>query len=235
MRCPGAQEAQPQNTAVPAVDLGGAIPTYDLELDLYSRGYRLVAGIDEAGRGPLAGPVVAASVVLPVWAGFRPALTPWLSLVDDSKKLTPLQREKALAYIEAHAIGIGVGMAHPQEIDSAGIGEATRRAMLRAVEDLPVGPSHLLIDYVQLPECGIPFKSLPRGDSLSYSIAAASIVAKVTRDRLMEKADHEYPGYGFAAHKGYGTRRHLDMLAARGPCPIHRRSFRPLADLCIDF
>ena len=233
MRCPGAQEAQPQNTAVPAVDRGGAIPTYDLELDLYSRGFHEIAGIDEAGRGPLAGPVVAASVVLPVGAGLKPAPTSWLSLVDDSKKLTPLQREKALAYIEAHATGIGIGMATPEEIDSMGIGEATRWAMRRAVESLPVSPSHLLIDYVPLPECGIPFRSFPHGDSLSYSIASASIVAKVTRDRLMEKADHEFPGYGFAAHKGYATRRHLDLLTMLGPCPLHRRSFKPLADLCI--
>jgi ribonuclease HII len=208
-----------------------------LELDLYSRGFHEIAGIDEAGRGPLAGPVVAASVILPivVGPGFKPAPTSWLSLVDDSKKLTPLQREKALAYIEAHAIGMGIGMATPEEIDSMGIGEATRRAMLRAVEDLPVGPSHLLIDYVQLPECGIPFKSLPRGDSLSYSIAAASIVAKVTRDRLMEVEDRKYPDYGFASHKGYGTRRHLDMLALLGPCFIHRRSFKPVADVRLSF
>ena len=119
-------------------------------------------------------------------------------------------------------------MASPEEIDSVGIAVATRYAMRRAVEGLPNKPSYLLIDFVKLPECGIPFHSMIRGDSLSYSIAAASIVAKVTRDDLMEEADTIYPGYGFARHKGYATSQHLQMLSLKGPSPIHRRSFSPV-------
>lgn len=200
------------------------MPTLDLEMGLHRRGYSLIAGIDEAGRGPLAGPVVAAAVMLPL----PQSETDWLSLVDDSKVLTPLQRQRALVIIEANATAIGVGMATPNEIDSMGIGEATKRAMLQAVNSLPLRPSYLLIDFVKLPECTIPFHSFAHGDSISYSIAAASIVAKVTRDRLMEEADNRYPGYGFSRHKGYPTAQHRHLLALKGPCPIHRRSFRPL-------
>ena len=208
------------------------MPTFDLELELQRQGFPFVAGVDEAGRGPLAGPVAAAAVVLsPECPG-----SDWLHFVDDSKALTPLQRRKALEHIETHAIAIGLGMATPQEIDSEGIGTATRAAMLRAIDNLHsprdtgevVRPSHLLIDFVKLPECGIPFLAMARGDSLSYSIAAASIVAKVTRDRLMDEADAMYPGYGFAQHKGYPTPHHLRQLGTLGPSPIHRRSFGPL-------
>ncbi len=213
------------------------MPTFDLELQLQRQGFPVVAGVDEAGRGPLAGPVAAAAVVLtPEAAG-----STWLRLVDDSKALTPLQRQKALEHIETHAIAIGLGMATHQEIDSQGIGSATRTAMLRAIDNLRsrrdaeevVRPSYLLIDFVKLPECGVPFLAMARGDSLSYSIAAASIVAKVTRDRLMDEADAMYPGYGFAQHKGYPTPHHLTRLGALGPSPIHRRSFSPVRDLCI--
>ena len=214
------------------------MPTFDLELELQRQGFPIVAGMDEAGRGPLAGPVAAAAVVLPPEDAAGSA---WLCLVDDSKALTPLQRRKALEHIEAHAIAIGLGMATHQEIDSQGIGSATRTAMLRAIDNLRsrhdteevVRPSHLLIDFVKLPECGIPFLAMARGDSLSYSIAAASIVAKVARDRLMEEADAMYPGYGFSQHKGYPTPHHLRQLGLLGPSPIHRRSFSPLRDLCI--
>ena len=206
------------------------MPTLDLELRLQRHGFSLVAGVDEAGRGPLAGPVAAAAVVLPPPSPStgRPFLPQWLDLVDDSKKLTPVQRQRALEYIEAYATAIGVGMSTPQEIDSQGIGEATRCAMKRAIDSLTCRPSYLLIDYVKLPACGIPFQALIRGDSLSYSIAAASIVAKVTRDRMMEETDASYPGYDFSRHKGYATRQHLDRLALLGPSPIHRRSFGPL-------
>ena len=206
------------------------MPTFDLERGLQREGFSLVAGVDEAGRGPLAGPVMAAAVILP--QGFissdECAHLSWLSLVDDSKKLTPLQRKRALRHIQRQAIAIGVGAAEAAEIDSRGIAEATRRAMSRAIDALPLGPSYLLIDFVQLPECGIPFHAMAHGDSLCYSIAAASIVAKVTRDRLMMEADALYPGYGFSRHKGYGTRYHLRQLSLKGPSPIHRRSFRPL-------
>jgi ribonuclease HII len=208
------------------------LPTFDLELELQRQGFSLVAGVDEVGRGPLAGPVVAAAVVLPP----EDPGSDWLLLVDDSKALTPLRRRKALNHIEARATAIGLGMATHREIDFQGIGNATRSAMLRAVDNLRsqrdadevIRPSHLLIDFVKLPECGIPFLAMARGDSLSYSIAAASIVAKVTRDRLMEEAEAMYPGYGFSQHKGYPTPHHLRRLGLLGPSPIHRHSFSPL-------
>ena len=205
------------------------MPSFDLERRVMPQGLSLVAGVDEAGRGPLAGPVVAAAVIFPTTIlEFQGEPTDhWIRLVDDSKKLTPLQRQRALEHIEAHAV-IGVGAATPQEIDSSGIAKATRWAMGRAIDALPLRPSYLLIDFVKLPECGIPFDAMVEGDSLSYSIAAASIVAKVTRDRLMDEADCTYPGYGFSRHKGYGTPQHLRLLAHRGPSPIHRRSFAPL-------
>ena len=199
-------------------------PTFDLETRFQHQGFSLVAGVDEVGRGPLAGPVLAAAVILP---SERPP-PPWLSLVDDSKVLTPIQRQRALEQIKTYATAIGVGMATPQEIDSNGIGEAARWAMRRAIDNLPLRPSYLLIDFVRLPEPGIPFHALAHGDSLCYSIAAASIVAKVTRDRMMEDADTVYPGYGFSRHKGYPTPQHLSLLALRGPSPIHRLSFSPL-------
>ena len=207
------------------------MPTFELEADLNGRGFSLVAGVDEAGRGPLAGPVVAAAVIFPPELFSRPdgSLPWWIGLVDDSKALTPAQRERALESIEAHS-STGLGMATPDEIDSLGIAEANRLAMVRALEDLRTRPTYVLIDYMKLPECGIPFNALPHGDSLSYSIAAASIVAKVTRDKLMVEADAVYPGYGFARHKGYPTALHLRTLAERGPCRIHRRSFGPVRD-----
>ena len=205
------------------------MPTFDLEMGLLRQGFFSVAGVDEAGRGPLAGPVMAAAVILaPRLALPEEAPPPWLDLVDDSKKLTPIQRRRALASIEANAAAIGLGTATPKEIDAAGIAEATRWAMRRAIDSLPLKPSYLLIDFVKLPECCIPFHALAHGDSLSYSIAAASIVAKVTRDRLMESEDAVYPGYGFSHHKGYATSQHLNLLALHGPTPIHRRSFSPL-------
>ena len=172
--------------------------------------------MDEAGRGPLAGPVAAAAVVLPPPSPStgRPFLPQWLDLVDDSKKLTPVQRQRALEYIEAYATAIGVGMSTPQEIDSQGIGEATRCAMKRAIDSLTCRPSYLLIDYVKLPACGIPFQALIRGDSLSYSIAAASIVAKVTRDRMMEEADALIPRLRLLPAQGL---RYAPTFGSAGP------------------
>ena len=200
------------------------MPTFDLELALQRQGFSLVAGIDEVGRGPLAGPVVSAAVILPP---MRPESS-WLSLVNDSKALTPVQRRNALKQIEDHATGIGLGMATAEEIDSEGIVRATKWSMRRAVGNLATRPSCLLIDFVQLPECGMPFYSLAHGDRLSFSIAAASIVAKVSRDRLMEEMDGAYPGYGFSRHKGYPTPQHLRQLALLGPSPMHRFSFHPV-------
>ena len=205
------------------------MPSFDLEKGLRDQGYDVIAGVDEVGRGPLAGPVVAAAVVFPVREILDASDSPpWLEGIDDSKALTARQRLEAVQHIRAHSTAIGLGMASPGEIDAHGISEATAWAMRRAVSDLPVRPSYILVDFVRVLDCGIPFRAEVRGDSASYSIAAASIVAKVNRDLIMERADALYPGYGFASHKGYATARHLEALAHRGPCPIHRRSFSPM-------
>ena len=203
------------------------MPNLSLELRLREEGYHVVAGVDEAGRGPLAGPVMAAAVILP------PDLNgsePWLELLDDSKVLTPTQRERAVDAVQRYGLAIGVGHATHEEIDLMGIGQATIAAMMRAVEDLPLRPAHLLLDYVPLKECPLPFQSVVRGDSISYSIAAASNVAKVTRDQLMREADDLYPGYAFAQNKGYPTAQHRARLRELGPCNIHRRSFAPVRE-----
>jgi ribonuclease HII len=201
------------------------MPDLSLERRLHQAGVSLVAGVDEAGRGPLAGPVAAAAVILP--AGLSGA-EPWLAAVDDSKRLSAAQRERAIGLVREHALAVAVALVGPQEIDRVGIGRATLQAMLQAVADLPISPQHLLLDYVPLRECHLPFNAIVRGDSLSYSIAAASIVAKVTRDHWMLQADARYPGYAFARHKGYPTAQHLSCLRELGPCPIHRRSFAPV-------
>jgi ribonuclease HII len=183
-----------------------------------------VAGFDEAGRGPLAGPVVAAAVILPPESCYPVALR-------DSKQLTPARREAAFEFLQdLPGSAIGVGIVGPEEIDRINILKATRKAMFCALNDLPVTPAALLIDALFLPGTDIPQRSLIRGEEASVSIAAASIIAKVTRDRIMVEADRLYPAYGFARHKGYGTRLHLAALAERGPTPIHRRSFRPVRE-----
>lgn len=202
------------------------LPSREEELELFAQGYRLVAGVDEAGRGPLAGPVVAGAVILP--PGLEDSR---LAQVRDSKLLTFAMRERLYPLIRRYAQSVGAGIALPQEIDSWGIVKATRRAMSRAIAQLQPTPQFLLIDAVPLPEAGIPYKAIIHGDALCLSIAAASIIAKVTRDRLMETLDAEYPGYGFARHKGYPTREHLALLWERGPCPIHRRAFAPVKRL----
>lgn len=192
-------------------------------------GCRRVAGIDEAGRGPWAGPVCAAAVVLPL--GDR-GLRECLSGVRDSKLLSPAQRTDALSRIVDVAESIGLGWALSAEVDAAGIVVATQRAMARALARLRGGAEGLLIDFVSLPECDLPQRSLAKADARCLSVAAASIVAKVARDRLMARLDRAYPGYGFAAHKGYGTPMHAHSLASLGPCPIHRMSWEPLRRLC---
>ncbi len=206
------------------------MPNFDLEAIFRGQGYGVIAGLDEVGKGPLAGPVVAASVVFPVHQLLDSVDSPpsWLEGIDDSKALTPLQRLDAVERIREHSTAIGLGIASAREIDLYGISQATVWAMSRAVEDLAVKPSYILVDFVRVLDCGIPFHAEVRGDSASYSIAAASIVAKVNRDLIMERADALYPGYGFASHKGYATARHMRALADRGPCPIHRRSFSPM-------
>lgn len=182
------------------------------------RGFRSVAGIDEAGRGPLAGPVVAAAVILP------PGVV--LPEVNDSKKLTSAQRESCYEAILACACGVGVGQADASDIDRMNILQATFAAMVQAVEQLETIPDHLLIDGPYRLPLAISQEGIPGGDGRSLSVAAASIVAKVRRDRIMRDYDVLYPSYGFKSHKGYGTARHLEALRVHGPCPIHRRSFR---------
>jgi ribonuclease HII len=195
------------------------------EMTLYAEGYRHIAGLDEAGRGSWAGPVVAGAVILPL---ARPDLSQELDGVRDSKQLTPRQRERLYPIIESTALAVGVGIVPPEKIDELGIVPATRQAMSLAIAQLDSPPDFLLIDFINLPGLSIPQKSITSGDALSLSIAAASIVAKVSRDRLMVELDARYPGYGFARHKGYGTRQHREALFRLGPSPIHRLSYAPM-------
>jgi ribonuclease HII len=190
------------------------------------RGHTLVAGIDEAGRGTWAGPVVAAAVILPGHATRLPALRS----VRDSKLFTPRQRDAMFERIRQAAIAVGVGRATHVEIDDFGIVPATRAAMQRAIESLPRAPQALVIDAVKL-DVPLPQRVMFHADAVCLSVAAASIIAKVTRDRLMIELDAQYAGYGFAQHKGYGTRQHQLALAELGPCAIHRMTFEPVRNL----
>jgi len=191
--------------------------TLAIEKRLIRDGFTTVAGVDEAGRGPLAGPVVAAAVILP------PGI--YIEGVDDSKKLTPQKREHLFDLIMSRSTAIGVGSADAGLIDSINILQATRRAMLQAVENLRVAPDYILIDGITPIATSIPQKTVVKGDSLSHSIAAASIIAKVTRDRLMIEMSRQYPGYGFENHKGYGSATHLAAIRQLGPSPLHRLTF----------
>jgi ribonuclease HII len=192
---------------------------------LRDAGYDRVAGIDEAGRGAWAGPVCAAAVILPL---DRKNLTKALAGVRDSKMLSANRRSALRSVVANAALSVGVGWSLSAEVDAVGVAAATRRAMLRAIGCLAEKPDALLIDYVRLPDSALHQRSLASADAQCLSVAAASIVAKVERDRLMAQMDSVYRGYGFAAHKGYGTRRHAHALAALGPCPIHRMTWRPL-------
>ena len=203
-------------------------PTFDHERTLWKQGLRLVAGVDEVGRGPLAGPVVAAAVIMPPHARFA-----WLADVRDSKMLLAPKREFLAERIRAKALGVGLGLVPPGRIDAIGIAPAGRLAMAEALSALGLVPEYALIDAFTLPEVGIPHHGITDGDALSISIAAASIVAKVHRDHIMTMYDALYPEYGFAHHKGYSTAEHLDALARHGPCPIHRRSFAPVRESII--
>ena len=186
-------------------------------------------GLDEVGRGPLAGPVVAAAVIL----GQRPRGS-WVGLVRDSKQMTPLQRERVFPYLQGAAVALELGVSSSVEVDELGIVAATQLAMKRAIGSLPLVPHFLLLDAIDLPDVPIPQKAIIRGDAQCISIAAASIAAKVTRDRIMVEADRRYPGYGFAKHKGYGTAEHLWNLERLGPSRIHRYSFAPVKHLVRD-
>jgi len=205
-------------------------PTLEAELALLVQGYRFIAGVDEAGRGAWAGPVVAAAAILSLSC---PKMTQMLDGVRDSKQLTPLQRETQFDIICRSASDLGVGLATAAEIDEIGIVPATRLAMQRALAHLSLPPDHLVIDYVHLPDVATPQLVEPKADSRYLSVAAASIIAKVFRDRLMVKYEERYAGYGFATHKGYGTVAHRAALALLGPTPLHRMSFAPLKDLSV--
>ncbi len=191
-----------------------------------------VAGVDEAGRGPLAGPVVAAAVVFDPAFALRESEASLADLTD-SKQLTAAQRDSYFALLTGagpELVAIGVGRADVAEIDRHNILRATHMAMYRAVEALPARPEHILVDGLAVHGLPAPTTPIVRGDGKSLSIAAASVIAKVTRDRIMIALDAVYPAYGFAVHKGYGTAFHIQRLLAHGPCPEHRRSFRPVAD-----
>ncbi|MFQ5997411.1 MAG: ribonuclease HII, partial [Dehalococcoidales bacterium] len=195
-------------------------PTFTEEKNLVAQGYQLIAGVDEVGRGALAGPVVAAAVILPG----KLRKTRWLNEVRESKQLTAAQREFLSQQIQDVAISVGIGTSDCEVIDAQGIIGATRLAMKQAVDQLAPPPQYLLIDYMRLPELPMLQKGIKDGDSLCFSIACASILAKVARDNLMVELNKIYSGYGLAEHKGYGTKEHLDCLRRLGPSPIHRRS-----------
>ena len=199
------------------------------EKNLFSLGYKLIASLDEAGRGPLAGPVVAACVILP--AGFE-AGDEKLKLIADSKKLNANRREELFSVISEQFGGVGIGICDNKTIDKINIFQASFLAMKKALGDLRQKPDFVLLDGgFKIPNYSGEQKNIIKGDRLIFSIAAASIIAKVTRDRLMKKFHEQYPRYGFDRHKGYGTKMHLENLKKYGPCPIHRFSFGPVAKL----
>lgn len=194
---------------------------YQFEEELEDRGYKYVAGVDEVGRGPLAGPVVVAAVILPQNTRIKG--------INDSKKLSLKKREELYKQIMKEAVSVSIAYVYEDVIDEINIYEATKRGMLEAIMKLDEKPDHVLIDAMPLHELEIEHTSIIHGDALSASIGAASIVAKVTRDHYMEKMDFKYPNYGFARHKGYCTKLHLEALEKYGPCEIHRKSFAPVA------
>ena len=190
----------------------------DYEMEHWKNGKLYIAGVDEAGRGPLAGPVVAAAVIFPLGVE--------IDGVNDSKQLSAKERERLFDIINEKAISVGVGIVEHTIIDEVNILNATFRSMHEAIGKLTNQPDHLLIDGPRFAGANIPFTTIINGDAKCFSIAAASIIAKVTRDRLMKEYDKQYPQYGFAKHKGYGTKAHLEAIKKPGPCEIHRRSFR---------
>jgi ribonuclease HII len=205
-------------------------PSWDFERELYARGHRVIAGVDEAGRGAWAGPLVAGAVILPRPEELNrtPRLAYALDALRDSKMLSPETRERLLPLIREVALGVGVGIVSPGLIDVIGIGPANRLAWVRALRALGMPPDHLLLDAFKLPAMRLPQKAIIRGDEACMSIAAASIVAKVTRDAIMQELDESHPGWGFAQHKGYGTRQHCDAIRLLGITPLHRKSFAPI-------
>lgn len=197
------------------------INLYSHEEQLQDDGYNFVCGVDEAGRGPLAGPCVVAAVIMP--------LTSRIEGINDSKQLSAKKREELYKLIMQQAIAVNVVFVGVKEIDEMNIYQATKNGMLKAVKGLKQEPDYVLIDAMPLNELELPHESIIHGDAKSASIAAASIVAKVTRDHYMEKMDIKYPGYGFAHHKGYCTKEHVEALKKLGPCAIHRRTYSPVS------
>jgi len=198
------------------------------EREIRRRGFARIAGVDEAGRGPLAGPVVAAAVILPEKFRHR--------TLTDSKQLSPATRESLYSELTGHEFIVwAVQIVEPEEIDRINILRATHEAMRRAVAALAVAPDHALIDGLPVRPFPIEHTALVKGDALSFSIAAASVLAKVTRDRIMTAMDRRYPEYEFSRHKGYGTALHLARLRAHGPCPIHRKTFFPVQQALLPF
>jgi ribonuclease HII len=210
------------------------LPTLEEEVALLSQGYSFIAGIDEAGRGCLAGPVVAAAVILPLGTSFRfdpEACLTCFAGVRDSKQLTARERERLFEVIMQHALAVGVGIGSVEIIDERNILQATKYAMRDALTQVAIPPQALLLDAIHLPDIELLQRSIIKGDALCLSIAAASIIAKVTRDRMMAQLHEHYPLYGFAQHKGYGTAEHLAALHQHGATPHHRRSFAPVREL----
>jgi len=205
-----------------------SIDRFAFERELWNSGVHWAAGVDEAGRGPLAGPVVAAAVVLPKeW--LKLGLPESLMGLNDSKQLTPAQRETFFVVLTNHpAVRFAIAQVDAEVVDTINILQATHRAMNESLARIRPAPQHVLVDGSRVKSLRFPQTPLVKGDARSYSIAAASVLAKVTRDRLMVSYDQTWPAYGFAAHKGYGTPEHLAALTEHGPCPIHRRSFAPL-------
>ena len=201
-------------------------PSFTEEKNLAAQGYQLIAGVDEVGRGALAGPVVAAAVIMPGEIKAR-----WVTEVRDSKQLSPIRRELLSPYIQKTAISVGIGVVSHKVIDAHGIVRASQLAMKSAINKLSPPPQYLLIDYMHLPDVALPQKGVIDGDSLCFSIACASILAKVARDHLMVRLDRVYSGYRLAENKGYCTEEHVARLSRLGPSPIHRRSFQPVKDL----
>ena len=189
-----------------------------IEKELHEKGFKNICGIDEAGRGPLAGPVVVASVIMPKDS--------MIEGVNDSKKVSEKKREKLYEEITNTAIAWGVGIIDQREIDEINILNATKKGLTNSLKELEIKPDLILVDALtNIDTLGIPYRSIIKGDAKSYSIAAASIIAKVTRDRIMRQWDELYPEYGFEKHKGYGTKMHIDAIKEYGPCPLHRKNF----------
>jgi ribonuclease HII len=228
--------ARPAPAERPATQL---VPNWDHELELHSKGFTLIAGVDEAGRGAWAGPLVAAAVIFPHPQTFKPAgniddvpgLSTELDRLRDSKLLSACIREELLSHIQSAALAIGVGVVSSALLDVIGVGPGNRLAMTRAVRDLGVRPHFLLLDAFRLPTMPLPQRPIIKGDATCMSISAASVVAKVTRDRMMVQLGERYPGYSFDQHKGYGTRHHLQALLQLGVTPQHRRCFSPIGAL----